>query len=144
VGGQRMRRLTIGSSDRGMHLRLGREKVDDWDKSASLVVGAASRRSTSSLDAMINPPLRTTDEERTLTQRQVTGLLQVLCVDLGFCLPSGVAEKLELNPPRTVERFTGAIFRAEGLDPALADRNLYDQVRKAVAHAFDGSAQSDV
>jgi hypothetical protein len=93
---------------------------------------------------MIDPPLRTTDEERTLTQRQVARLLQILCIDLGFCLPANVAEKLESNPPRTVEGFTGAVFRAEGLDPALADRRLYDQVRRVVAGAFDGTAQTDV
>jgi len=93
---------------------------------------------------MIDPPLRTTDEERTLTQHQVARLLQILCIDLGFCLPANVAEKLESNPPRTVECFTGAVFRAEGLDPALADRRLYDQVRRVVAGVFDGTAQSDV
>jgi len=93
---------------------------------------------------MIDPPLRKTDEERTLTQQQVTNLLESLCVDLGFCLPANVAEKLESNPPRTVDGFTGAVFRAEGLDPALADRRLYDQVRRAAAGAFDGTAQSDV
>jgi hypothetical protein len=92
---------------------------------------------------MINLPLRTTDEERTLTQHQVNSLLQLLCVDLGFCLPSDVAGKLESNPPSTVEAFTDAVFRAEGLDPALADRKLYDQVRKVVAGAFDRTAQSD-
>jgi len=93
---------------------------------------------------MIDPPLRATDEERTLTQRQVTSLLEILCIDLGFCLASDVAETLESNPPRTIEGFTGAVFWAEGLDPALADRKLYDQVQKVVARAFDGTAQSDV
>jgi hypothetical protein len=93
---------------------------------------------------MIDPPLRKTDEERTLTQHQVTSLLQILCIDLGFCVPANAAERLESNPPRTVEAFTDALFRAEGLDPALADRRLYDQVRRVVAGAFDGTAQSDV
>jgi hypothetical protein len=92
---------------------------------------------------MIDPPLRNTDNERTLTQHQVTSLLQILCIDLGFCLPASVAEQLESNPPRTVEGFTGAVFRAEGLDPALADRRLYDQVRRVVAGAFDGTAHTD-
>jgi hypothetical protein len=120
------------------------EGVDDWDKAASFVDNATPRRSTSSLDAMIDPPLRKTGEERTLTQHQVTRLLQILCIDLGFCLPANDAVKLELNPPRTVEGFTRAVFRAEGLDPALADRKLYDQVRGVVAGAFDGTARSDV
>ncbi len=82
-------------------------------------------------------PLRT-DEERVLTESQVTSLLKGLCIDLGFCLPANVAEKLESNPPRTIDAFTRAVFKAEGLDPALADRRLCDQVRRAVALAFDG------
>ena len=42
-------RLTIGWSDRGSRLRLDKEEVDGWDKSASLDVGEAPRRSASSL-----------------------------------------------------------------------------------------------
>ncbi|MGB6354216.1 MAG: hypothetical protein WBF21_09585 [Steroidobacteraceae bacterium] len=80
------------------------------------------------------------DEERVLTESQVTNLLNGLCIDLGFCLPANVAEELEFNPPRTIDAFTRAVFNAEGLDPALADRILYDQVRRVVALTFDGVA----
>jgi hypothetical protein len=45
-------RLTIGSSDRGCRLRLAKEGVDDWVKSASFDVGEAPRRSSSSLDCL--------------------------------------------------------------------------------------------
>jgi hypothetical protein len=110
----------------------------------SFDAGEAPRRSTSSLDDMIDPALRTTDGEHTLTQHQVARLLQILCIDLGFCLPANVAEKLESNPPCTIEEFTRAVFYAEGLDPALADRRLYDQVRGVVAGAFNGTTRSDV
>ena len=79
-----------------------------------------------------------------MTQSQVANLLKNLCIDLGFCLSVKVAEKLESNPPRTVEEFTRAIFHAEGLDPVVAERKLYDQVRMVVAGAFDGAAESDV
>jgi hypothetical protein len=48
------RDLTIGWSDRGSHLRRAREGVDDWDKSASLVVGEGPRRPTSSLSGAVN------------------------------------------------------------------------------------------
>jgi len=44
--------LTIGSSDRGALSSLSQERVDDLDKSVSIVVGASPRRSTSSLDAL--------------------------------------------------------------------------------------------
>ena len=45
--------LTIGSSDRGSRLRLGKEGVDDRDKAAPFGVGEAPRRSTVSLDTGI-------------------------------------------------------------------------------------------
>jgi hypothetical protein len=44
--------LTIGSSDRGALSSLSQERVDDLDKSVSIVVGASPRRSTSSLAAV--------------------------------------------------------------------------------------------
>jgi hypothetical protein len=88
---------------------------------------------------MIERPLRA-DEERVLTESQIIRLLESLCIDLGFCLPANVAQTLESNPPRGIDAFTRAVFKAEGLDPALADRRLYDQVRRAVALAFDGIA----
>jgi len=88
---------------------------------------------------MVERPLRA-DEECVLTKSQVISLLKRLCTDLGFCLDADVAETLEANPPRTIDAFTRAVFNAEGLDPALADRSLYDQVRSAVALVFDGVA----
>ena len=50
--------LTIGWDDRGARLREAKERVDDWDKSSSFVVGAFPRRSTSSLDVMNNRQLK--------------------------------------------------------------------------------------
>ena len=44
-------RLTIDSSDHGAVSSVCVGRVDDWDKSASLFVGEASRRSASSLEA---------------------------------------------------------------------------------------------
>jgi hypothetical protein len=110
--------------------------MDDLDKPPSFDAGETPRRSTSSLDAIVEHPLRA-DEERVLTESQVTRLLKSLCIDLGFCLPANVAEILESDPPRGIDAFTRAVFKAEGLDPAIADRRLYDQVRRAVALAFD-------
>ena len=37
--------LTFGSSDRGLQLRLTKERVDDWDKSVLFYVSALARRS---------------------------------------------------------------------------------------------------
>ena len=88
--------------------------------------------------------LRTDDGERILAEAEVMPLLRTLCVDLGFCFSADVAERFETDPPRTIEAFTRAVFDAEGLDPALADRRLYAQVRKVVASAFKGTAQNGV
>jgi hypothetical protein len=88
--------------------------------------------------------LRTDDEERILAAAEVIPLLRTLCIDLGFCFSADVAEKFETNPPRTIEAFARAVFDAEGLDPAFADRRVYAQVRKVVASAFKGTAQPGV
>jgi hypothetical protein len=76
-----------------------------------------------------------------LSESQVAYLLKDLCIDLGFCFSADVAKKFESDPPRTVEAFTRAVLNAEGLDPELANRWLYDQVRRVVAAAFDSSAK---
>ncbi|MDC3959796.1 hypothetical protein [Polyangium jinanense] len=74
-----------------------------------------------------------------LTESEVHRLLNDLCVRLGFCLPPNKWRTLEQNPPNDVRLFTDAVFLAEGLDPATADRRLYRQVRDLVAAAFERS-----
>ena len=64
-------------------------------------------------------------------------LLDKLCIKLGFCLPPNAYDALIENPPTDVNGFTNAVFVAEGfLDPSIADRHLYRQVRAMVAEAF--------
>jgi hypothetical protein len=50
--------------------------------------------------------------------------------------------KLETHQPRTVEEFTRAVYRAEGMDPEQSDRRVYRQVESAVAAAFEGQTRS--
>jgi hypothetical protein len=70
-------------------------------------------------------------------KRDRTGvLLDQLCADLGFCLPPEEQERLILSPPATINAFTDAIFVAEGLDPELADKRLWRQVRDRVTTYF--------
>jgi hypothetical protein len=65
-------------------------------------------------------------------------LLDKLCIDLGFCLPPSKAQDLVNNPPMSVGEFTNAVFIVEGLNPELADRRLYRQVRDRIQNAvFD-------
>lgn len=71
-----------------------------------------------------------------LRPREVTILLDSLCVNLGFCLDRDAHERLQNEPPSDVEAFTVAVFEAEGLQPETAGRHLYRQVRAMVEAAF--------
>jgi len=62
-----------------------------------------------------------------MTPQQVFGLLNELCIQLGFCLPAEAYERLSHNPPGDADLFTYVVFSAEGLDPD-ADRHLRDRV----------------
>lgn len=74
-----------------------------------------------------------------LTSNATARLLDTLCVRLGFCLPPVEMHRLCQHPPADVQAFTDAVFIAEGMDPELADRHLYRQVRDLVRMAFDGT-----
>ncbi len=71
-----------------------------------------------------------------LTPLHVSRLLGDLCVQLGFCLPPDSQLALQQNPPADPNSFTDAVFTAEGIDPATADRHLYRQVRGMIRDAF--------
>jgi hypothetical protein len=75
-----------------------------------------------------------------LSADETTWLLTSLCSELGFCLPPEARARLTATPPLDVDAFTAAVFQAEGLDPAAADRRLYRRVRALVAGAFERSA----
>lgn len=62
----------------------------------------------------------------------VQRLLDELCIDLGFCLPSNEQLRLRKYPSHGPDAITDAVFAAEGLDPALY-RQLRSQVRSRVA-----------
>jgi hypothetical protein len=75
-----------------------------------------------------------------LDRDQAQDLLVTLCLRLGFCLPPKEQERIIRQPPLTVYDFTDAVFVAEGLDPAISDKNLVHGVRKVVTDAFARSA----
>lgn len=71
-----------------------------------------------------------------IDHKQVESLLSKLCIEMGFCLPPSEHQRLVDAPPQDVRAFTDAVFVAEGMNPEMADRHLYRQVRDAVAQAF--------
>jgi len=74
------------------------------------------------------------------TATKMQRLLSELCVDLGFCLPPSEQARLAVEKPLSADELTDAIFVAEGLDPTLAKRTLWKQVRDRVVRYFgDGN-----
>jgi hypothetical protein len=71
-----------------------------------------------------------------LTESQVEALLHRVCVELGLCLTPDTYDHLVTHAPTDVTSLTDAIFVAEGIPPATADRKLYGQVRGCVEEAF--------
>jgi hypothetical protein len=69
----------------------------------------------------------------------VTKLLDDLCVQLGYCLPPDDQARLISDPPASVDAFTDAVIRAEGLDPMLIASDQRQQVWRMVAAAFGES-----
>jgi len=72
-----------------------------------------------------------------LMESDVEALLYRVCVDLGLCLTPDTYDHLVTHAPDTVEAMTNAIFAAEGMNLANADRALYGRVREYVAAAFE-------
>ena len=63
-------------------------------------------------------------------------LVKKLCIELGFCLSPVERSRLLASPPTTVKAFTDAVFIAEGLDPDIASKRLWRQVRDRVTNHF--------
>jgi hypothetical protein len=66
----------------------------------------------------------------------VERLLDEVCVNLGFCLPPAEQTRLRHFPPGSIDAFADEIFLAEGLNPRLADKKLWMQVRDVVVKHF--------
>ncbi|AVP96832.1 hypothetical protein C7S18_06290 [Ahniella affigens] len=73
---------------------------------------------------------------------EAEALLGTLCVKYGFCLPPLWHARLVHCPPKSVVKFTDAVFHAEGLDPRTADSSTYAAVRAEVCAAFERSRAS--
>jgi hypothetical protein len=71
-----------------------------------------------------------------MSPTEVRQLLDELCVDMGFCLPPLARSQLEQMPPGEADAFARAVFVAENLNPEVADRQLFHQVRDRIADAM--------
>jgi hypothetical protein len=70
-----------------------------------------------------------------IDKRKVPDLLFELCVDLGYCLPPRVQQKIESNPPSTINAFADAVFIGEGMDKSRYPKKWLP-VRERVAKYF--------
>jgi hypothetical protein len=81
---------------------------------------------------------------RRLSQKQITFLLEELCVELGFCLSPKAQAQLTGEPPLTADEFAAEVIRAEGLDPdAGISRQLYREVKARIAKHFESGENSE-
>lgn len=71
------------------------------------------------------------------SEKEIEGLLETLCVKLGFCLPSNVANRLMKFPPKTPERFAKSVIEAEGLNLDLIEKNIYVSVLTEIENVFN-------
>jgi len=78
-----------------------------------------------------------------LDPAEAKALLSKLCIGWGFCLPADDCVRLEKAPPPEITEFTNAVFVEEGLDPQIADRHPYRQVRAVIAEAFQRHEERD-
>jgi hypothetical protein len=85
---------------------------------------------------------RPSHDDGQLSVEEARGLLNVLCVKYGFCLPPLWSSRLEPNPPRSIDKYLDTVFRAEGLDRTTADSAMYKAMREEVRLAFDRSKAS--
>ena len=80
--------------------------------------------------------LQTVDDQVDIAV-DLQGLLDELCVRLGFCLPPQEQERLrQTRPPLDVDEFTDAVFVAERMDPRLykaSRRRVRDCVEQHLA-----------
>jgi len=58
-------------------------------------------------------------------EAELEQLLDQICVELGFCLPHKVKSRLIKVPPKTSEKFTQSVIKAEGLNIDALDKSLY-------------------
>jgi len=75
-----------------------------------------------------------------LSGAAANGLLDRLCVVLGFCLAPDDRKLICERPPDTAGAFADSVIRADGLDPLLLDSQLYRQVLGVVEAAFEEEA----
>lgn len=66
-----------------------------------------------------------------------------LCVTLGFCFSQDRYARIIENLPSDLAIVVNKIFIAEEMNPELADRNLWRQVRDLVLKAHHDSAAND-
>jgi hypothetical protein len=81
-------------------------------------------------------------ETSTISPQDAKILLDKLCTAYGFCLTPRWKARLINCPPQSVQKYVDTVFLAEGLDPRIADSDLYKSVLNEVRVAFAPSSQT--
>ena len=78
--------------------------------------------------------------EIALSPGRVAAMLYELCLKYGYCLPPEANQRLENDPPRTIDGFLDEVARVEGIDPRTLGHR--DQLRAIVERYFVAEAEA--
>ena len=70
------------------------------------------------------------------SEQEIEDLLEVLCVEMGFCLSPRMNARLAKFPPKSPAKFVDAFVKAEGLNPALMEKSLYQSLLSSVEAVY--------
>jgi hypothetical protein len=74
------------------------------------------------------------DNPLRLTEKQASGLLWDLCVELGYCLPPEQNAQIQREPPTNPRDFAELVMKLEGV--GTGDSDMYDEVLERALSAF--------
>jgi hypothetical protein len=129
--------LTVAETERSLSSWSGylqrrlSEGAIDPDVLAVLAVHGETRRVRAAADRRNARLLG-----RILSKLRTAELLDMLCADLGHCVPAAARQRLIDEIPADKDAFTDDVLRAQGLDPLTYDPGARRELRRAIVVAF--------
>jgi len=72
--------------------------------------------------ASLRGKMRSSQDEISLPEGELRRLLDVLCVQWGFCIPPETSEDISRRSSLTANEFAAAVLQAEGMNPEYEKR----------------------